>query len=218
MSNLIAEMICEYRLKTPEIITAFEKIKRSDFLPDGIVESKGKDFIEEYDAPIGIGLGQTNSQPRVIAFMLELLQPKRGNKVLDVGSGSGWQTALLCNVVDSKGFVYAIERIQKLKNFGEKNVGKYGFDNVKFICGDGSKGLPDKAPFDRIIVAASANEIPKALKEQLKIGGRLVIPVRDSIKCNDNIWLLIKKDKDIFEEKKYENFIFVPLIEEDKNL
>ena len=207
--SLTNQLIKQKYLKSPLIINAFRKIKRADFVPNEIIREKGEDFVAEYNAPLSIGHGQTISQPLTVAFMLELLQPKKGDKILDIGSGSGWQTAMLCQIVGSEGFVYAIERIPELKEFGQKNVEKYNFKNIEFICGDGSKGLLDKVPFDKIIVAASvAEEIPQAWKDQLKIKGRLVTPVKGSI------WLIIKKDKDKFEEKEYPGFVFVPLISE----
>lgn len=207
--SLVNQLIKEDYLKSQPVIDAFKKIKRADFVPDEIVREKGEDFVADYNAPLSIGYGQTISQPLTVAFMLELLQPKKGDKILDIGFGSGWQTAMLCQIVGSEGFVYAIERISELKEFGQNNVEKYNFKNVEFICGDGSKGLPDKAPFDKIIAAASvAEEIPQAWKNQLKIKGRLITPVKGSI------WLLIKKEKDKFEEKEHPGFVFVPLISE----
>jgi len=216
MKNLIDQLIEEKYLKSPLIIEAFKKIKRADFVPDEIIEERGEEFVEEYNAPLEIGSGQTISQPLTVAFMLELLQPREGDKVLDIGSGSGWQTALLCQIVGKGGSVYAIERIRELKEFGEKNVRKYGFNNVEFITGDGSLGLRDKAPFSRIIAAASGNEVPRAWKEQLEVEGRLVTPVENSI------WLLVKKaptqgrgperSRGKFEEKEYPGFSFVPLV------
>ncbi len=208
MGKLINQLIEQGYLKTPEIIKAFKKIKRADFVPDEMVREKGRDFVAEYNAPLSIGYGQTISQPLTVAFMLELLQPKKGDKVLDIGSGSGWQTAMLCQIVGSDGFVYAIERIPELKEFGQANVQRYNFENVEFIGGDGSRGLLDKAPFDKIIAAAAAEEMPQPWKKQLKIKGRLVTPVKG------NICLVIKKEKDKFEEKEYPGFVFVPLISE----
>ena len=204
--NLIDKLIKEKYLKSPQIIDAFKKIERADFVPTEIIKEKGKSFVEEYNAPLPIGYGQTISQPLTVAFMLELLQPKPGDKILDIGSGSGWQTAMLCEIVGPDGFVWAIERISKLKDFGQANLSKYNFKNVEFVHGDGSKGLLDKAPFDKIIVAASAEQIPQQWKDQLKNDGRLVMPIKNSI------WLLIKKNKNHFEEKEYPGFAFVPLI------
>jgi len=144
-----------------------------------------------------------------VAFMLELLEPQRGDKILDVGSGSGWQTALLAELVGEKGKVYAIERIPALKKFGEENTKKYHFSNIQFFEGDGSKGLSQFTPFDKIIVAAASNDIPQVLVNQLKVGGRLVIPIGEALQD----LVLIKKinDQEV-EQTKYPGFAFVPLI------
>jgi len=210
-------------LKTPRIIEAFKKIKRVDFLPEDI-----KDLAELNEA-LPIGFGQTISQPLVVAFMLEQLQSQPGDKILDVGSGSGWTTALLAEIVGSKGKVIAIEVIPELMEFGKKNVEKYNFVEkgvVEFICADGSKGYKKAAPFDKILASAAIQkEVPRAWKEQLKtralakcgderssstIGGRIVTPIGSSI------WLFIKispagGEKE-FEEIEYPGFAFVPLI------
>jgi len=145
----------------------------------------------------------------VVAFMIELLEPKKGEKILDVGSGSGWTTALLAQIVGEKGKVFGIELIPSLAEFGKENIKRYNFiENgiVKILCQDGSKGLPEEAPFDKILVSASAEDVSQAFREQLKKGGRLVIPISTSI------WLFKKKEKDVFEEKEYPGFVFVPLI------
>lgn len=202
---LIDSLIEEGWLKTPRIIEAFRKIKRVDFLPEDI-----KDLAELNEA-LPIGDGQTISQPLVVAFMLEQLQPEKGDKILDIGAGSGWTTALLAEIVGEKGKVFAIEIIPELVEFGERNVAKYNFieeEIIEFILADGSKGYQKEAPFDKILASASAREIPQAWKEQLKVGGRIVTPVGSSI------WLLIKKSEKEFEEIEYPGFAFVPLITE----
>lgn len=204
MEQLIQELIHEGYLKTPAIIEAFRKIHRRDFLPD--------DMKDEYaqNIPLPLSHGQTISQPLTVAFMLELLQPKEGEKIFDVGSGSGWQTALLAELVGPEGMVYAVERIPALKEFGERNVMKYGFKNVAFISGDGTKGYAKVAPFDKIIVAAASRDaVPEKLKVQLKIGGRLVIPVGN---LEQDMVVLDKKEKKEFIETRYPGFQFVPLI------
>jgi len=214
MENLIQELIKQGYLKTPLIIEAFKKIKREDFL---LEEYKDEAVI---NAPLPIGYGQTISQPLTVAFMLELLQPQPGDKILDIGSGSGWQTALLAYCVAAPqergeprpkggGKVFAIEIIPELVEFGKKNVAKYNFLEkgiVEFICADGSKGLKKEAPFDKIIVAASAQKLSEEWEKQLEINGRIVAPIKESI------WLLIKKDEDVFEEHEFPGFVFVPLI------
>lgn len=224
--TLIDSLIQEGWLKTDLIKEAFQKIKREDFLPE---EMKN---LAELNEALPIGFGQTISQPLVVAFMLEQLQPKPGEKILDIGSGSGWTTALLAHIVSQKGSsksqipnfkqipnpkfqnpkgkVIAIEIVPELKEFGEKNVAKYGFVEkgaVEFVLADGFKGLPEEAPFDKILTSASAKEIPIAWKEQLKIGGKIVAPIESSIKT------IIKKSETEFEEIEYPGFVFVPLIQ-----
>ena len=214
MKYLIKELMEEGILKTPSIIDAFEKVDRKDFVPE---ELKDRAYL---NTPLPIGYGQTISQPLTVAFMLELLQPEKGNKILEVGSGSGWQTALLAHIVgdppDGGGKVFAAELIPELEEFGRKNEAKYNFYKrkiVEFHSFNATKGMPEEAPFDRIISAASGQDLPTAWKEQLKVGGRIVAPVKDAIH------LLVKKDllageagETEFEESIYPGFAFVPLI------
>lgn len=206
MENLISQLIKQKYLKTPDIIEAFERVDRKDFVPEDLKSEAN------VNAPLPIGFGQTISQPLTVAFMLELLQPKPGDKILDIGSGSGWQTALLAYIASKKqgGKVYGIERIPQLVEFSKRNIEKYQFIQkgiVEILNKDGSRGLKQEALFDKIIAAASAEEIPGAWKQQLKIKGRLVTPVKSSI------WLLIKNGEAEFEKKEFPGFAFVPLIE-----
>lgn len=216
MTDLIDFLIQEKWLKTPRIIEAFRKIKREDFLSARIGYAEGaaggsqdKRDLAGLNEALPIGFGQTISQPLVVAFMLELLEPKEGDKILDVGSGSGWTSALLAEIVGEKGKVIALELVKDLKEFGERNAKKYGFTEtgrVKFIHQDGSKGYEKETPFDKILASASAQKLPLAWKEQLKINGRIVTPIGNSI------WLFIKKTTDEFQETEYPGFLFVPLI------
>ncbi len=202
--DLVELLVKEGYLKTPAVIEAFKKIDRFDFVIDYL---KSEAYL---NSPLGIGFGQTISQPLTVAVMMELLQPESGQKILDVGSGSGWSTALLSEIVGPTGKVYGVEIVPELSEFGKKNVSHYNFVRqgiAEFFCADGSGGMPDKAPFDRIISAASVKQIPEAWKKQLKIGGRMVLPMGQSL------WLIIKKNEDDFEIKEYPGFIFVPLIE-----
>lgn len=200
MERLIQQLINDGYLQTPRIIEAFKAVDRRDFVPGDLEEAA---YINE---PLTIGFGQTISQPLTVAFMLELLQPQPGDKVLDVGAGSGWQAALVAYIVGLKGKVYAIEIIPQLKEFGEQNAKRAGFKNIEFICADGSKGLPKQAHFNRIIGAASAPEIPPALLEQLKKGGRLVFPVQDALVLAE------KKSDGAIIQTVFPGFRFVPLV------
>ena len=192
-------------LRTPLIMKAFGIVNRESFVPQ-----EKKQFAGE-DMALSIGYGQTISQPLVVAFMLEQLKPQKGDKVLDVGAGSGWTTALLGEIVRPKGKVIALELIPELKKIGEENVAKYGLIEegvIKFLCKDGTNGYEEEAPFDRILCSASAEkEIPSAWKKQLKIGGRIVAPIGSSI------WLFVKKTEKEFKEIEYPDYVFVPLIE-----
>ena len=199
--DLIDSLIAEGWLKTPSIINAFKKVKRADFLP------KEMENLAELDEALSIGFNQTISQPLTVAFMLELLQPKLGDKVLDIGSGSGWTSALLAEIVGKEGKVIALEIIHELKELGQNNAFKYK-GNIDFICANGFKGYLKEAPYDRILASASLQEeLQKFWKEQLKIQGIIVTPIKNSI------WMFKKGLPDQeFEKTEYPGFAFVPFI------
>ena len=200
MNNLINQLISQGYLKTPRVIRAFKRIHRADFVLPEFKNSAAA------NVPLPIGHGQTISQPLTVAFMLELLKPKSGDKILDIGSGSGWTTALLAEIVGKRGSVYAIEIVPELCKFGEENVKKYSSSNIQFLCTNGSRGYKKEAPYDRILVSAAADKFPLALKKQIIIGGKIVIPIRSSI------WLIERLSKDKFREEEHYGFAFVPLI------
>tara|TARA_Y100000815_G_scaffold157203_1_gene142868 strand:- start:406 stop:927 length:522 start_codon:yes stop_codon:yes gene_type:complete len=159
------------------------------------------------DKAFPIAADQTISQPYTVAFQTQLLGVRAGHKILEIGTGSGYQTAVLLHL---KAKVYTIERQQELFKKTKLFFGKMGYRPKKTIFGDGYKGLPEDAPFDSIIVTAGAPEVPKALMSQLKIGGRLVIPVG----IDDQIMTLyIRKSEKEFEMHQYGSFRFVPLLE-----
>ncbi|GIW65621.1 MAG: protein-L-isoaspartate O-methyltransferase [Candidatus Parcubacteria bacterium] len=201
--ELINYLIRNNILKTENIINAFLKIDRKDFVrPENLFEAYA-------DYPLPIGNGQTISQPWTVAFMLELLQPQEGIKILDVGFGSGWTTALLAQIVSDKGKVYGIEIFPEIFEFGKNNIEKYNFfkkNIVKLKLGDGSKGWKEYSPFDRILVNASTDEIPSNLIEQLNTNGIMIIPDKEGINQ-------IFKDNDgNIEKRYYYGFKFVPLL------
>ncbi|MDP3974724.1 MAG: protein-L-isoaspartate O-methyltransferase [Candidatus Jorgensenbacteria bacterium] len=201
--GLIEELIQDGYLKTPAIIEAFKTIDRAKFVP----EESGASVYE--NRPLPLPGGQTISQPLTVAFMLELLAPKRGEKILDVGAGSGWQTALLAKLVGETGHVIAVERMKDLQEFAAGNVAKFGFiekGTVRVVHGDASGGYAPEAPYDKIIAAAAARAIPEEWKTQVKVGGRIVAPVGEAI-------VMLEKTKpEEFEERKFHGFRFVPLV------
>ena len=197
--ELIQSMQNSGVLKTPRIIKAFEKIDRKYFVPEGFKEEIYR------DAPLPIGGGQTISQPSTVAFMLELLQPKEGDFILDIGSGSAWTTSLLCEIVTDKGKVIGMERVDKLVEAGKKNLSQFGFKHCHIEKAGDKLGKPGEQ-FDKILVSASAPEIPIELFEQLKINATLVIPVRNSI------FKFTKLSDTKIQKEEYAGFVFVPLI------
>ena len=194
------ELIEDLRRKRfPEqIIRAFEKVRREEFVPE---EEKKYAY---RDIPLYIGYGATISQPYTIAFMLDLLKVKDKQKILEIGSGSGYVLALLSEL-SPDGKIFGIERIKELADSSKEKLKKY--KNIEVIHGNGFKGLEKEALFDRILVSASAEEIPYNLINQLKEKGILVTPVRSSI-------LRIVKEKKENKIEEYPGFAFVPLIDE----
>lgn len=203
-SLLVDQLIEEGCLKTPSIIDAFKKIDRAKFVPEELKESA------YLNIPLSIGKGQTISQPATVAFMLELLQPKEGEKILDIGFGSGWLTAILAEIVATssrRGEVLAVEIIPEIFEWGKKNIEQFTFTNIRFFLGNALISMGKEMPFDKIIVSAAGQDIPQSWKSQLKIGGRLVLPV------NNSLWLVIRKSEKEFTEQEFSSFVFVPLIE-----
>lgn len=179
---------------------SFQIIKRADFLPLTVKP------MAKIDSPLPIGHGQTNSQPSTVRWMLEWLDAQPGDRVLDLGSGSGWTTALLSHIVGPEGFVYAVERVSQLVEFGRENNRKAGIKNAEFFLAGEEYGLPEKGPFDRMLVSASADTLPEGLLDQLKPGGKLIIPVK-----HDILEITKVTDKD-YDTKTHSDFVFVPLI------
>jgi protein-L-isoaspartate(D-aspartate) O-methyltransferase len=202
-SDLVEKLIASGVLKTPKVVTAFNKVDRKDFVPED------KKSSSDADKPLPIGYGQTISQPTTVAFMIELLDVEAGQKVLDVGSGSGWTTAILAEIVGERGEVHSVEIIPQLVEFGKENVNNKGYNNTIFYLANGTIGLEKEAPFDRILASATAPEVPEELKDQLsEEKGRLVIPVGN---ITSEVHLIIKEDEKTYRTKKFPGFSFVPL-------
>lgn len=197
--DLINHLIETNAMHSQNIIDAFLNVDRANFVLDA------NDYAVYADHPLPIGHGQTISQPTTVAMMLEMLHPQAGQKVLDIGSGSGYTTALLAYIVGDKGSVTGLERVPYLVKYGNDNLKKYGWKNVKIIQSENGLGLVGET-FDRILVSAAANEFPLKLTQQLNIGGKLVIPVKNSI------FEITKKEDGELQGVEHYGFTFVPLI------
>lgn len=198
--ELIEHLIAKGVLRSSSLINAFRVCDRILFIPDEFYPYAYK------DRPLPIGKAQTISQPYTVAIMLELLRPRIGDRVLDIGSGSGWTTALLATAVGSSGFVQGIELIPRLVKYGNENLIKANIHNAVIELAESSiLGKPGEL-FDRILVSASAVEMPTQLLNQLKPGGILVIPIQNSI------WRITKKEDETVEVYELPGFQFVPLI------
>lgn len=194
-------------LRTPILVQAFIKVDRAKFVPP---EAKSQAYA---DTALAIGFGSTISQPSTVAFMLELLQPRPGQKILEVGTGSGYKTALLSEVVGHKGKVYSMEIKTELEGLAKRNMASYNFQNIELIIGDGSQGLKDQVPFDRIIVAAAARRFPEELREQLAVGGRMVLPIGSE--DTQDIMVILRLSDNEYDEERYPGFTFVPLTQDE---
>lgn len=201
LRNQLVTILQEKGIIDKNVLEAIKKIPRHLFL-----DSSFENFAYQ-DKAFPIGADQTISQPYTVAFQSQLLEVKKGDKILEIGTGSGYQTAVLCNMGAT---VYSIERQNKLFKNAVRELAKLGYNPKKLIFGDGYKGFPESAPFDSIIVTAGAPIIPQALMAQLKIGGRLVIPLGEKKQI---MTLLIRKNETQFEKHEFGDFKFVPLLE-----
>lgn len=188
-------------IENAEVLKAIETVPRHLFLNSSFVERAYQDIA------FPIGAGQTISRPHTVAFQTELLKLKKGEKVLEIGTGSGYQTSIL---IEMGAKVFTVERQKELYDKTKLFLPTIGY-SAKFFYGDGYKGLPVFAPFDKIIITAGAPIIPDALLSQLRVGGRLVIPIGDKVQ----VMTLIEKMADKkFEKTEYGEFKFVPLLED----
>lgn len=199
--EMVENQILSRGIRDSRVIQAMLKVPRHKFVPEDLAH------LAYSDSPIPIGKGQTISQPYIVALMTELLQLKEGDKVLEVGTGSGYQTAILAELGCE---VYTIEIIDSLLERAKQLLDSLGYQNIHYKVGDGYRGWPEHAPFDAIIVTAAPDHIPQPLIEQLKIGGRMVIPVGD---LYQDLILITKTQRGI-EMKTVTPVRFVPMIGE----
>ena len=200
--SLINYWLKSKTITNKKVINAFKKIPRENFLPKTL-----KEYAYE-DRPLPILKQQTISQPTTIMIMTQALEVKPGNKILEIGAGSGYQSALLSILVGKNGKIFTIEIIPELVKFTKNNLKKLRTINIEVIQGDGSKGYKKQAPYDRIIITAACPQIPKPLIEQLKINGILVAPI-GNIYSQKMLKIIKKKNKII--TKDLGDFVFVPL-------
>ena len=202
LRNQLANVLKAKGITDENVLNAIRSIPRHLF-----IDSSFEDHAYQ-DKAFPIPAGQTISQPYTVAFQSQTLQAQKGEKVLEIGTGSGYQTAVL---LELKAAVYTIERQVELFKKTSLFLPKLGYYPKKFIFGDGYKGLPEEAPFDKIIVTAGAPFVPKPLMAQLKVGGMLLIPVGDQTQI---MTLFIRKSNKEFEKHELGDFAFVPMLEE----
>jgi len=198
--KMVTNQIAKRGITDERILEAMRKVPRHLFVPEEAHK------VAYRDAPIKIGEGQTISQPYIVALMTSLLEVEEHHKVLDVGTGSGYQTAILAELGSE---IISIERHSELARRAEARLEDLGYDNVRVEVGDGTQGLEAFAPFDRILIAAAAPSVPEPLMSQLADGGRLVIPVGSRFAQTLEVW---KKEGDEFHREPKISVTFVPLL------
>ncbi|MFO7931020.1 MAG: protein-L-isoaspartate(D-aspartate) O-methyltransferase [Thermodesulfobacteriota bacterium] len=202
-AKMIREQIRGRGIDDPEILAAFEKVERHRFVPERL-----RKYAYE-DRALPIGKGQTISQPYIVALMTRAIEPENTDRVLEIGTGSGYQAAILAELCRE---VYTIEIVESLGQSARNILSELGCENVHVRIGDGYKGWPDQAPFDAIIVTCAPTEIPGPLKQQLAEGGRMVIPVGESYEQN---LVLLEKKQGQLVEKQIIPVAFVPMVNDE---
>lgn len=213
--KLIDSLIKQGILRSTSVIKAMRSVPRDKFLPPDM-----QGYCNA-DTPLPIGCGQTISAPHMVSIMNEALELKAGQKVLEVGGGSGWHAATVAEIVAPRGsprsewgHVFTLEFVQNLAEAARRNIRNAGYgDRVTIVCGDGSKGYTEKAPYDRIFVAAAAPKVPKPLVDQLKSGGILLVPV-GSPSLFQRLIKVVKLEDSSIKESSLGGVAFVPLLGE----
>lgn len=200
--QMIKDLIDRNALKSKKIIDAFRKVPRFDFVPEKYISSFAGDY------PLPINHGQTISQPYTVAILLETLNPEKNEKILEIGTGSGWTAGLIGCIVGEKGKVVSIDIFEDLIEFAKENIEKTKLKNIVLIHGDGKQGYGKESPYDRVIIHAACDNIPKKIIEQTKIGGTIVAPVNAFLAQK---LMIFKKRKNKLEGKSLGSFLFVPL-------
>lgn len=200
--QMVETQIAARGVRDPWVLHAMRTVPREGFVPMSMRESAYD------DEPLPIGEGQTISQPYVVAVMTEAVQPKPGNRVLEIGTGSGYAAAVLATIVAE---VYTVERLVRLADSARRHLADLGYRNVHVLHGDGSLGWPEHAPFDAVIVTAGGPRVPEALLDQLAVGGRLIMPV-GPIQRFQRLVRVVRAPDGKYDYQDLEEVAFVPLI------
>jgi protein-L-isoaspartate(D-aspartate) O-methyltransferase len=201
--QMVEDQIKKRGIRDPKVLEAMRSVKRHEFVPDY------NRHLAYSDRPLPIGHDQTISQPYIVALMTDYLNIKEGDKVLEVGTGSGYQAAVLSEITSE---VYSIEIVKALAERARKTLRDQGYNNIRIKIGDGFKGWEEHAPYDGIIVTASPSEVPPPLKEQLAEGGRMIIPVGGPIFQN---LVLLEKEKGEIKRTEVSGVRFVPMVDDE---
>jgi len=198
--NMVKTQLIPRGIADPRVVAAMRKVPRHRFVPSHLWDQAYNDY------PLPIGEDQTISQPYIVALMTEILEPREADKVLEIGMGSGYQAAILAELVAQ---VFTIDRMAPLVTNARQMLESMGYQNIKTRLGDGTEGWPEEGPFDGIMVTAAAPQVPRPLTEQLALGGRLVIPVGDRY---SQTLTLVRQTKDGLKYEYHGGCRFVPLI------